>query len=62
VSAEEMRYTVDSFPPSGEILLRGPIIFKGYYKNAKETTAVLDSDGWYVLLNHLFYGFRDIPF
>ncbi|XP_053991920.1 uncharacterized protein LOC128883510 [Hylaeus volcanicus] len=47
LNAEEMRYTVDSFPPAGEILLRGPIIFKGYYKNAKETQAVLDSDGWF---------------
>ncbi len=31
---------------SGEVLLRGAGMMKGYYKDPEETTAVLDSDGW----------------
>ncbi len=31
---------------SGEVLLRGPALMTGYYKDAEGTAAVLDSDGW----------------
>jgi long-chain acyl-CoA synthetase len=32
--------------PRGEFCIRGTTVFKGYYKDDKETQAVLDVDGW----------------
>ena len=32
--------------PSGEIMLRGSNIFKGYFKNPEATASTIDADGW----------------
>ncbi len=33
--------------PQGEILVRGPNIMKGYYKDPENTSRVIDSQGWF---------------
>ncbi|ODQ79302.1 hypothetical protein BABINDRAFT_162328 [Babjeviella inositovora NRRL Y-12698] len=44
----EMGYTAqDEGGPRGELLLRGPQMFKEYYKNPEETAKAFDEDGWY---------------
>ncbi|EGW31527.1 uncharacterized protein SPAPADRAFT_62114 [Spathaspora passalidarum NRRL Y-27907] len=44
----EMNYTADDEGgPRGELLLRGPQIFKEYFKNPEETAKAIDEDGWF---------------
>ena len=47
-----MGYTTDDIDeegrpiPRGEIWLRGPAVFQGYYKDTYKTEQVLTADGW----------------
>jgi long-chain acyl-CoA synthetase len=42
----EMNYTSDASPPTGEVLMRGPVVFSHYHKNASATAETIDKDGW----------------
>jgi long-chain acyl-CoA synthetase len=48
LSVPDMEYTVDDKPyPRGELLLRGPAVFREYYKNPEETAKSFTEDGWF---------------
>ena len=47
-SVPEFDYTVDDKPnPRGELLMRGPVIFKEYFRNPEETAKAIEPDGWF---------------
>jgi len=47
-SVPDLRYSIHDHPyPRGEVLVRGPHVFQGYYKHPEITAQVLDSEGWY---------------
>lgn len=46
IDAPDLNYITSGQVPEGEICLRGPNIFKGYFKNPEETSKILDDEGW----------------
>ncbi|KAF9932240.1 hypothetical protein FBU30_008662 [Linnemannia zychae] len=47
VDVPEMNYyTTDKPFPRGEIMIRGATVFKGYYKDEKNTLDTIDPEGW----------------
>ena len=40
-------YFTSSNPPQGEIWIRGPPVFQGYFDNERETKEALTDDGWF---------------
>ncbi|KAL1843008.1 hypothetical protein VTJ49DRAFT_3485 [Mycothermus thermophilus] len=47
-SVPDYEYTIDDKPnPRGELLVRGPVIFREYFRNPEETSKALEPDGWF---------------
>jgi long-chain acyl-CoA synthetase len=47
-SVPDYEYFVTDKPrPRGELLLRGPVMFREYYKNEAETKKAIEPDGWF---------------
>ena len=40
-------YSTSNNPPQGEIWIRGPPVFQGYFDNETETKEALTNDGWF---------------
>ncbi|AEO61871.1 hypothetical protein MYCTH_2141082 [Thermothelomyces thermophilus ATCC 42464] len=47
-SVPDYDYTVEDKPnPRGELLMRGPVIFREYFRNPEETAKAIEPDGWF---------------
>jgi len=47
VDIPELDYSSKNTPPTGEIMIRGPNLFKGYYKDPEKTKEAIEDDGWF---------------
>lgn len=47
VSVPDMKYDAQAATPRGEICLRGPSLFSGYYKREDLTKEAVDEEGWF---------------
>lgn len=46
-SVPELKYDAHGSPPKGEVCIRGPMVFAGYYKDPEKTKGEFDSDGFF---------------
>ena len=46
-SVPDMNYDAHASPPRGEVILKGPALFDGYYKRDDLTSEAIDADGWF---------------
>ena len=46
-SVPELKYDATDDPPKGEICIRSPMVFAGYYKDPERTAAEFDPDGFF---------------